>query len=357
MLGLGARVCRIAAASTLLLAPLASLLPGPATARDEPVWEVKGKLLGKNDKRAEDVSGIACSSATGFPRNCLVIDDEGQFAQIVILEEGRLLAGDRITLIDNRLDRKPLELDGEGVAYDDGSFYVIGSHCHPRDAKRDLDPIRDASKIAASIEANSQIIRVRIDPSKIDAQGKLTGAADVKPSAELRKLLPADLVLAPFVDRRLDENGLTIEGLAVRDGRAFVGLRAPSLGGDHAAILSVALSALFEGATPDPKLHLLHLGPRRGIRDLAAAPTGFLVLAGPAAEEEGTYSIYRWDGAGRTELLAELPSRRLDGRLLKPEALLFLDQTARSQRVLVMADGAKDGAPRPIQIRRPADSH
>src|SRR5204863_8673733 len=100
-----------------------------ALARDVTVenWLAKGKIIGKNDKKSEDISGIACSSDTGFPRTCLVIDDNIQSAQAVTLKNGELEAGQMIPLISDTFDGSPLELDGEGVAYASGLFYVLGS--------------------------------------------------------------------------------------------------------------------------------------------------------------------------------------------------------------------------------------
>ena len=88
-----------------------------------------------------------------------MIDDELQSAQFVVVDDGELRAGSSLPLIANEHDNKPLELDGEGVAYFDGAFYVIGSHGHPRDKKMDLNPIADKRKIDAKIAASSQIIR------------------------------------------------------------------------------------------------------------------------------------------------------------------------------------------------------
>jgi len=125
-------------------------------------WPVRGKLQGKNGKKSKDVSGIACATAYGFPRACLVIDDNMQEAQFVTVKDGEIVAGDVIPLIDNSFEGKPLELDGEGVAYADGFFYVIGSHGHPRDSNHRLDPDKDAARIAAQIAASSQIVRFRM---------------------------------------------------------------------------------------------------------------------------------------------------------------------------------------------------
>jgi hypothetical protein len=49
-------------------------------------WPVKQNLIGKDNKKSNDISGIACSTSIGFPRNCLVIDDNIQSAQIATIE-------------------------------------------------------------------------------------------------------------------------------------------------------------------------------------------------------------------------------------------------------------------------------
>ncbi len=337
-----------------LLVAAILICSGAAAAQDEPAWPVQGTLFGKNDKQSKDVSGIACNSPAGFPRSCLLVDDELQGAQIVIVQDGEIVAGQVVPLIDDRYDDELLELDGEGVAFADGFFYVIGSHGHPRDKDNDLDPVKDQRKIEASIKANSRVIRVRIDPAALDRDGKLTATPEIKRSAELGKLLADETTLRPFFGERLEKNGLTVEGVAVRDGRLYAAMRAPSLNDNEAAILSVALGALFDGAAPDAKLHPLRLGKGRGVRDLAAFENGFLVLAGPSAETEGTYSIYSWNGDDKPKRLTNLPKYiGKKGRQLKPEALLPLDRTTEGLRVLVFFDGPQDGEPRAFRIPYP----
>ncbi|UHC18296.1 DUF3616 domain-containing protein [Methylobacterium currus] len=345
----------------LLSLPMVCALVASATDRamaespHDPVWNVDKTLIGKdkdkNGGKSTDASGIACIESKGFPRKCLVIDDELQAAQIVIVEEGQLLAGDTIRLIDDTFDGKPIEFDGEGVAYADGAFLIVGSHGHPRDKKNKLDPTKDAAKIEASIRASSRIVQVRIDPNQISPKGKLKGEAQVRAFTGLPAILAAEPRLAPFLNRRLDQNGLTIEGIAALGDRLFVGLRGPSLGGDRAAIVSMPVKDVLENRIPKARLHLVPLGPGRGVRDLAASPSGLLVLAGPTAEGEGSSSIYRVKDE-EAELLGEVPPLIEDGEVAKPEALLFLDQNEDGQRVLVLSDGAIEGAPRPLRIRR-----
>ena len=123
----------------------------PARASD--VWPVKHRLLGKNGEKSTDVSGIACTTNSGFPRACLVIDDNLQAAQSITLTDGALVAGVPVPLIDNTHDGKRLELDGEGVAYADGHYFVIGSHGHPRDKDKKFKPDKHADEIRARIAA------------------------------------------------------------------------------------------------------------------------------------------------------------------------------------------------------------
>ncbi|MET4279906.1 MULTISPECIES: DUF3616 domain-containing protein [unclassified Bradyrhizobium] len=138
------------------------------------------RLLGKDGKKSKDVSGIACSATQGFARECRVIDDNLQEAQFVTVKDGKIVAGDAVRHIHETSKKKPLELDGEGVAYADGYFYVIGSH-GPRDKDRKLDPRVDAAKIKERIAASSQIVPFRGANSR--------GASTVERTDKLREVI------------------------------------------------------------------------------------------------------------------------------------------------------------------------
>src|SRR5262249_48631145 len=153
-------------------------------------------------------------------------------AQFVTLADGKITVGKSIPLISNKLGNEALSLDGEGAAFADGYFYVIGSHGHPRDRKRKLQPGRDDAEINAKILASSQIVRFTID-----AQGE---AKDIVAKSKLRDVIKAQTVLQRYADRRLENNGVTIEGIAIRKGRLLAGFRGPSLDDGQAAILSVS---------------------------------------------------------------------------------------------------------------------
>jgi len=313
----------------------------PAAGEGSEAWPVKHGLLGKHGAKSLDISGIACTTPDGFPRSCVVIDDNSQKAQFVRLKDGELVAGETIKLIDNSFGGERLELDGEGVAFANGFYYVIGSHGHPRDKKHRLDPIRDAEEIAARIVASSQIIRFKPDEQNSAAKG-------LQRTARLRDIIAAEPALAPFLDTRLEKNGLTIEGVAVTaDQTMLVGFRGPVLEDTQAVILAVRIDTLFGGSGTDHRVFRLSLGQGRGIRDLAVFENSVLILAGPVADGPGRYAVYSWNGnSTEVELLKELPF----APERKPEGLLPLDKNASGLRVLILFDGDEEGSPTPVIV-------
>lgn len=313
-------------------------------------WPVDGKLVGASEhggkaKKSRDLSGIACDRESGFPRNCLVVDDEAQSAQAVTVNDGSIVAGGVVPLISNTFDGDPLELDGEAVAFADGSFLVVGSHGHPRDRKARLDERSDADEIRAKITASSQILRVRLPASAWRDDGEVD--ADVTSSNRLREAFKTIRELGPYIDRRLDQSGLTLEGAAVANGRFYAGLRSPVLDG-MAVVVHVDLQSLYGNGPLEARIHRLDLAGH-GIRDLVAHKGGFVVLAGPAPDQDGAFAVYSWNGSDAPELIGALPDFDEDE---KPEAILPLEQSDRGLRLLVISDGGKEGRPRAVTLRQ-----
>jgi hypothetical protein len=277
----------------------------------------------------------------------LVIDDEAQAAQAVTVYDGRVVVGAVIPLISDSFEGRSLELDGEGVAFADGAFYIIGSHGHPRDRKNRLDPRADAEEIAAKIKASSQVLRVRPPPAAWNEDADPVEGG-VNASSRLREAIASTRELAPFMDQRLDSGGMTIEGIAAKNGRLYIGFRSPLLDAQTAMIMDVSLGSVFGTGSLDAKVTRLNLGGG-GVRDLAVYDGSFLILAGPASEEGDAYAIYAWDGSNSAELLGELPTLENDG---KPEAILPLDHIGHLMRILVLSDGLKEGGPRAITLGR-----
>ena len=151
---------------------------------------------------------------------------------------------------------------------------------------------------------------------------------------------------------------MNIEGLAARNGNLYIGLRAPSPGG-KAFVVRLAEKAVFGQAAPELQTLRIDLGQDEsgrdlGIRDIAAAGDGFLILAGPSLPEGddavGSGKIFHWrEGDPRPRLLRELT---VQDKGVKPEVLLLMGETATAYRVLVMCDGVASGLPVEYQIHR-----
>jgi hypothetical protein len=134
---------RTLALAALLLAS-AVIAVAPVRAGD---WQVRGDLAGKNSGATEDMSGIACATATGFPRHCLLIDDELQAAQMATLTDGEIVPGDLIPLIADTFKGKPVELDGEGAPLP-AAIFTSSARMAGRAATR-KSPIRPKNKRAS----------------------------------------------------------------------------------------------------------------------------------------------------------------------------------------------------------------
>ncbi|MET0970467.1 MAG: DUF3616 domain-containing protein [Tardiphaga sp.] len=343
----------------LALVCILAVSPWPVIAKDAKVWKVEGKLRGKPDgdggfKKSHDVSGIACDTVMSPPRLCMIVDDETQGAQILLLQEGELTVGQYIPLTNAQYDEKPLELDAEAVAFDSGRFYVIGSHGRARHEDNAAKEAKGNAKAAAT----RQIFRIDLPVTAVDmASGKLTTQPKIKSSSALADIFQGLPEIAPWYDRALADNGLTVEGVAVHDKRFYVGLRGPVLG-NEAVVVSAVAEAVFDGGPAEPQLHKLLLGrdkrnAPRGVRDIVHHGSGFLVLAGPVNDpedgvvEDGDYAIYAWDGASGLKPIRDLQSY---GKKVKPEALLPLDGDTGRQRILLLFDGPEEGLPRPIEV-------
>jgi len=345
-------------APALLGIILGLIAPGAAEAEGYTSWPVKNRLQGRVDngqpEKSEDVSGIACTPGPAFPRLCLVVDDETQGAQIVVLTDGLLTAGDFIPLSHDSYDGKPLELDAEGVAYADGFFYVIGAHGRARHEKDSAKEARSVARAAAT----RKVFRIALSADTVDlATGKLKGKPEIAESAALATMLQQDPVLSRSFDQPLANHGMTIEGVAVRGDTLYAAFRGPVIEDGVAVVASAPLNALFGGTAGGLTLHRLALGKDslhqgRGIRDLSVEGDGFLLVAGPEADRKlsaaGDYAVFAWDGKTAQPIL-ELPTT---GKV-KLEALLPLERKGKILRALLMFDGAKEGAPTPVEITLP----
>jgi len=213
------------------------------------------------------------------------------------------------------------EVDIEGLAYDDGYLWLVGSHS----LKRRKPTLKDGAA-----KAQRQLCRVSSESNRYllaripvaTGHGEVTLTKEIlqdgasRTAAQLRargkgndlvEALRSDEHLAPFLAIPGKDNGFDIEGLAVKGKRVFVGLRGPVLRG-WAVILELELK---QDKLNPSMLKLKRIGPDRrryrkhflqleglGIRDMCVQDNDLLILAGPTMDLDGPVKVFRWiDGA------------------------------------------------------------
>jgi hypothetical protein len=184
--------------------------------------------------------------------------------------------------------------------------------------------------------------------------GNLINTSAIVRSGKLREAIRAADKIGPFAEQPLGRNGANIEGIAVRDGRIYLGFRAPSIDG-NAFVMDVDAGAVFGHGPVKPVVHALKLGKDIGIRDLAAVKSGFLVLAGPAPGVSGSgpgidYPVFHWDGKSAVKPLGPLGDIPSEG---KPETLVVLDDIeGQPWRVLILIENRENAEPTEYIIAR-----
>lgn len=278
----------------------------------------------------KDISGIACIS----PTHGLIGADESGLVQMVELSrtERTLNVLGAVSLLGSGE-----EIDIEGIAAEGDCYYIVGSH-------------GAAKKTGARQVRRYTICRLKVDPETgMPIDGNAAPAV-----ASLAGILKADATLGPYFGKPLQQKGINIEGLAVRAGQLFVGLRNPNLDG-HAFVLEVGAEDVFAKVErPAYTLHKLALGAALGIREIVAARQGFLLIAGNAGSEPSEvypeakdyeknrgYELFWWAGHGSSvHKIGPIPNP--PG---KAEAMTILNETADEATVLVLFDGPKQGKP------------
>ncbi|MEJ0077502.1 MAG: DUF3616 domain-containing protein [Alphaproteobacteria bacterium] len=292
----------------------------------EPIeWKVSKNFDGKDARM--NLSGAACSTKAPPFKTCLIVNDEENYAQFfsIDIDNSTLMPGDKLVLRE-KAEGDP---DSEGAAYDNGFFYITGSHGRARHS------------VTKSSVPSYVVFRSRLDDQTVEA------------STRLHDVIHDSQYIAPFFNVLLDENGVNIEGIAVKGGRMYLGLRGPSTD-SHAFILSVDAAALFtKKDAVNAVVNKVKLGPTTGIRDMAAVEGGILLLSGPVNDQPVTPSVFFWDE--KVDELTLLGELEIPDKLkqAKAEALLVLrDEPDKKFHVLIMFDGAENGAPTEYHVPR-----
>lgn len=228
------------------------------------------------------------------------------------------------------------EIDIEGLDIDGDWLWLVGSHSLKRE-KPDADASAAEQMQALSTVAvdGNRYLLARLPLAhdaggshpqrRLEREGATLCAAQLGGNAfgnELSEALADDPHLGPFLKLPGKDNGFDIEGLAVRAGRVFVGLRGPVLRG-WAVILEL------EPVPRDNSDHVLKLrrigpGQRRyrkhflqldglGIRDLVLQGDDMLILAWPTMDLDGPVELLRWPGGALPEQETVLHREQLIG--------------------------------------------
>src|SRR5438270_6302469 len=195
------------------------------------------------------------------------------------------------------------EIDIEGLDASEHYLWLVGSHSLKREQAR---PGEAASKNRRRLEvvkseANRYTLaRVPFDGNNAPATHVEQRQAALLPGDSRGDLLThavaLDKCIGPACAIPSKENGLDIEGLAVKGDRVFVGLRGPVVRG-WAVILDLSLetSDAKMGLTSVRK-HLVEL-EGLGVRDLYIEGQDLHILAGPSMNLDGPVFVFRWPGA------------------------------------------------------------
>ncbi|OYY93920.1 MAG: hypothetical protein B7Y41_09490 [Hydrogenophilales bacterium 28-61-23] len=267
------------------------------------------------------------------------------------------------------------EADLEGLDWVDDTLWLVGSHSLKRKRpKPDDDADKAVDKLAQIGRDGNRYLLACLPlardgaswrPVRRDGQRH---AASLKGDAHGNRLTEAlgdDEHLAPFLALPGKDNGFDIEGLAVIDGRVFLGLRGPVLRG-WAVILELRPKIDPDsprrlrlhppgGGTRVYRKHFLQLGGL-GVRDLCRQGDDLLILAGPSMELDGPVRVLRWVGAARPHKAgAVIPAADLPVLLELPYGqgvdhaegmTLFSPDGGDSPALLVVYDAADDARKR-----------
>ncbi|MUP45588.1 DUF3616 domain-containing protein [Gramella sp. BOM4] len=243
------------------------------------------------------------------------------------------------------------EVDMEALAYEEPFLWFCGSMSIKRDSPSPDDPVEEQVKSLSRIAIDENRFSLGCIPCLKTSEGfELMKEAEfdskkIRPlmlrggttSTELHNALLRDKHLERFMMIPCKDNGFDIEGLAVHQGRIFIGLRGPVLNG-FAVILEISCKE-FDGELllakkPDEeKLYRKHFLDLRGmgIRELNIDKKGDLfLLAGPTMDLDGTISIYKIEGG-----LPDSPSSVIH----KPERLFDVARGAELEHGADKAEG------------------
>lgn len=226
------------------------------------------------------------------------------------------------------------EIDIEGFDYDGKFLWLVGSHSSKRKKTKhklpdEILPVaKNVDRLKKVDSKGNRYILARVplidgklvkDDSNIPSQLACdkVGNELSRTSNDLTKALENDDHIGAFLKIPSKDNGFDIEGLAVKNGKVFLGLRGPVLRG-IAIVLEIELEVdstdktLLRlkdlGAGKKYKKHFLDLDGL-GVRDLCVVGDDLYILAGPTMTQDGLIGVFRWvNGAKASADSLDIPS-------------------------------------------------
>ena len=267
------------------------------------------------------------------------------------------------------------EIDVEGLDFDGGHLWIVGSHSVRRRQPGDEGSTKKRLRRLAKVDARGNRFLLARIPLRRAADGAgwelCARCEDVSAPGgwrharrlpggrkhnALSDALAKDEHLAPFLDIPGKDNGFDVEGLAVFGDRVFLGLRGPVLRG-WATVLGLRVGddpdderrLRLRGVGDTKRPYAKHLLDLRGlgVRELCRDGDDLLVLAGPTMQLDGRATVFRWrdvragEGDGfveRDELepVLELPyGQGTDEGVEHPEGIA-LTRTADGRKALLV---------------------
>jgi phosphohistidine phosphatase SixA len=296
--------------------------------------EFRGELFPGKVKARKAVSG-----ADAVGEYLVLVSDELKdptAVQLLKRDGGGFAAVGNVEIPD---EDDEIDLEGVGIDRTTATVYVTGSHARTRKVEDGV--IGEAKRK----ESREQFFRFKLEPD--GTPGRVEGPKSLAP------VLENHAVLKHFTKVASKENGIDIEGLAVKGGRLHFGFRGPVLRGGWVPVLSCA----WDNPAGTAEVRYVRLDGR-GIRDLTAVDGGFLILAGPVGDGDFTYRVYFWDGADQLPAGEDAPGPQRLGEFSglgegKPEGLVLLTEEDKTYEILLLCDGLPKGGPTRWKLTRP----
>jgi len=294
------------------------------------------------DSTIDDLSGVV-----KIGEFLLLGNDEGH--QLLVCRRGSI--PDTWEVEDSiQLSTSEEETDIEALTYADGYLYVVGSHAlRRRSLKPATDTVKKNRKRFTRVEAQKSRNRLYRIPFDKDS-GELGAIESINLSKRLRK----DAFLGPFTKIASKENGVDIEGMAVHQGRLYLGFRGP--------VLRYNLVPVMVLDFDHPKRYELRFVDVRGqgVRDMVSLGDALILLTGPVSDAPSPFRLWLWDGKdqmpGNDRFVQ--PALRLGNVGVptgsKAEGLALLDTDGDEVELLLVVDGVGSERAQRLRLMIPA---